>query len=411
MKSSTTHHLQRKVQAVSVPKNGLTFRSLFLHAWDLSEGGVENVMGWMRDAGLNTLCLAGTYHSGWFLHPQARQHRSYLTEGSAFYFHPQKSLYKNIKLQPQVAKLCAKKDWFAEAGRRVDRYGLRLVSWTIGTHNTRLGLAHPELTQQNVYGDRLPHALCPANPDVRRYLKALCRDLATNHPLWGMQLESFGWMSFAHGHHHERDLVGLTPLEQELMGLCVCSACVREATKAAHVEMGRVKEIIKGTLDAAFREAPDRPKNHLQSMAEMESKSKDLKKFNVWRRLFVHELVAEIKSESLRGTECRLLLQSGFDPELADVVDGFACGAYQKTAQETLASCRTGSSVLPRDWPGLMQCFIQLGMGVPKSEQQLREIIRAVRVGGCNGINFYNRSEAPPKMLQWLKNVLPNEIN
>jgi hypothetical protein len=70
----------------------------------------------------------------------------------------------------------------------------------------------------------MPHALCFANDDVYNYLKALCRDLATNYPMWGIQLESFGWMSFNHGHHHERDLVGLTSLEQQLMGLCVCEA-------------------------------------------------------------------------------------------------------------------------------------------------------------------------------------------
>jgi len=29
-----------------------------------------------------------------------------------------------------------------------------------------------------------------------------------------------------------------------------------------------------------------------------------------------------------------------------------------------------------------------------------------VQNGGCNGINFYNRSEAPPKMLTWLPAVM-----
>jgi hypothetical protein len=29
-----------------------------------------------------------------------------------------------------------------------------------------------------------------------------------------------------------------------------------------------------------------------------------------------------------------------------------------------------------------------------------------VRDGGCEGINFYNRSEAPPKMLGWLPQAM-----
>ena len=65
----------------------------------------------------------------------------------------------------------------------------------------------------------------------------------------------------------------------------------------------------------------------------------------------------------------------------------------------------------PAKWDGLLQCLIQLGMGVPESERQLAAIITAVRDGGCNGINFYNHSESPPKMLRWLENILPQFVN
>jgi hypothetical protein len=190
----------------------LRFRSLFLHAWDVADEGADALMAWMANAGLNTMCIAGTYHSGWFVHPHAPRRRAYLTEGGVCYFRPQLSLYGDTVLKPAVSSLCRATDWLAEAAARLDRYNLRLVSWTIGTHNTRLGLAYPHLTQQTVYGDGLPHALCPSNDDVRAYLTALCRDLATNYPMWALQVEAFGWMSFAHGHHHERDLTEFSPL-------------------------------------------------------------------------------------------------------------------------------------------------------------------------------------------------------
>jgi len=270
-----------------------------------------------------------------------------------------------------------------------------------------LGLEFPKLTQRNVYGDSLPHALCPANRDVREYLKAMVRDLAANYPLWGVQLEAFGWMGFSHGHHHERDLVGLSPLEQELMGLCVCAACSSEA-ELAGVEMHLVKQAIKQTLDDSFREAPNRPKNHPVDMAELGATHPELEKFRAWRTFFFQSFVAEIKKSSLKGTSCRLLLQTGFDPSLKGLVDGFGCGAYQKNAVETGRICRAACRDIPAEWKGLLQCFIQLGMGVPKSETQLRQIIEAVQKQGCNGINFYNRSESPPKMLAWLAKIMPN---
>ena len=103
----------------------------------------------------------------------------------------------------------------------------------------------------------------------------------------------------------------------------------------------------------------------------------------------------------------RLLLQTEFDPALTGVVDGFGCDAYKKNPVETGGICRRASAGLPPDWQGLLQCFVQLGMNVPESEEQLRLVIAAVRDNGCDGINFYNRSESPPKMLAWLAKIMP----
>lgn len=383
----------------------LSFRSIFLHAWDLADEGVEFFADSMRKTGLNTLCLASTYHHGWFIHPHSSSHRAFFAEGDVCFFHPQNHLYANTRLKPQLSRMAADTDWFAALAKHADS-DMQVVAWTVGAHNTRLGLAFPELTVANVYGDRLPHALCPANNEVREYLKALVRDLATSYRLWGVQLEAFEWLGFAHGHHHERDLVGITPFEQELMGLCVCPACTTQATQAG-VDMVSVVNMIKGILDGVFREAPQRPKNQPRSMAELEAMHPHFKAFNAWRKKFLVSLISEIKQQSLRGTNCRLLLQTGFVPEMADFVDGFACAAYQQTPDQTLAICQKAHQALPSSWNGLFQCFIQLGMGVPESEEQLKSIIDAVGQGGCNGINFYNHSEAPPKMLKWLANVLP----
>ncbi len=379
-------------------------RSLFLHPWDLAEDGVENVFAWCVSAGLNAVTLAATYHHGWFLHPHSRSHRAFMTEGSVAYFNLAENLWSRKELRPSVAKLCAEKDWFAEAGRYAEKFGLKLISWTVGCHNSKLGLAYPHLTQQNVYSDRLPHALCPVQPAVRHYLLTLCRDLALNHPLWAIQLEAFGWMGFVHGHHHERDLVGLTALEQELMGMCVCSAC-RAAASDIGVDVERVVQSVRSTLDVAFREAPTRPPDHPLAMNDLEARFPEVGKFNEWRRYFLVGLIKSIRSEALVGTSCRLLLQTPFESELQNDVDGFSCFSFGKGAGETEAICREATQGLPENWNGIVQCCVQLGMGIPRTEIELHEIIEAVSRGGCHGIAFYNRSESPPKMLAWLKAI------
>lgn len=392
-------------RAVAKANGHLAFRGMFLHVWDLAQDGVENTMGWISEASLNTMCIAGNYHAGWFIHPHSARRRLFMTEGSVCYFWPQTSLYKGTRLKPRVSSLCRKHDWLEAAGKKLDRYNLRLVSWTIGTHNSRLGSEYPELTQQNVYGDRLPYALCPTNEEVAVYLEALCRDLAVNYPLWAIQLECFAWMSVRHGHHHERDLVGLNDFEAELLSLCLCSACKKKAAKTG-LDVREVSRIVRDTLDDVFREAPSRSRNHPRSMAELEARQPALKAYSDWRQNYSRSIIKRIRNNSLGGTDCRLLLETGFDEELAGAVDGFATAAYQQPPENVFKICRSANRARPRTWNGLMQCFIQLGMGVPRTKDQLHGIVRAVRDGGCNGINFYNRSESPSKMLGWLPAVM-----
>ena len=117
-------------------KNHLAFRSLFAHAWDFADHDVNRVLDSIGQMGLNTICFAGTYHNGWFIHPSNPKHRAFMTEGSVLYFQPHDALYQKTKLRPQVSQICQGTDWLGEIGKRLD-HGLRLVSWTIGTHNTR----------------------------------------------------------------------------------------------------------------------------------------------------------------------------------------------------------------------------------------------------------------------------------
>jgi hypothetical protein len=383
----------------------LSTKGLFMHAWDLRDEGADQVMGWMSDSGLNQMCIASCYHSGWFVHPHNPRHRTYMTEGSVAYFQPELKLYERTPMRPQLASIVKEANWLAAAAERLQKFELKMISWTIGAHNTRLGLLFPQYTVQNAYGDSIPHALSIGHDATREYLKALCRDLASNYPMYGLQLESFGWMELHHGHHHERDLTGLTRLEQELLTICFNPETVHKA-EAAGIDVGKAREIVKATLEAAFREAPERPKGHPQTMDEMEAKSPTLKAYNQFRQTLADSLIVEIKQEALKGTACRLMMQNPYRKEIAQVCDGFATWAYGEPPARVLEIVRRDSAKSPEDWQGEFPCYIRLGMGIPSSKEQLREIVLAVKQGGSTGPIFYNYSESPRKMLGWIKSAL-----
>lgn len=390
------------------PGRVFSTRGLFAHAWDLGDPGADYLTDWMCEAGLNVLCLAGSYHSGWFVHPHSNKHRLFMTEGSVVYFQPQASLYTETFLRPRVASIAERTNWLTLATESTQKRNVRLVSWTVGVHNTFLGQLHPECTQRNVYGDSIPHALSIGHDATREYLKALCRDLATNYPIYGIQLEAFGWLSFRHNHHHERDLTGLSTLEQQLLSLCFNAQTVAKA-EAAGVDVGKVQEVVRSTLDAAFREAPDRPSGHPQSLAELESLSPDLKAYNQFLRRLGHSLIVEIKNQSLKGTSCKLYMQEGYVSELSEVCDGFAVWAYGKLPNEIREIVTSGKSAFPKEWPGEYHCYLRLGMGIPSSQVELRDMVLAARQCGSTGPIFYNYSEAPPKMLSWLSSALSGQ--
>src|ERR671915_331122 len=78
--------LPRRAGAQAQPL--LLTRGLFLHVWDLQDEGVDRVLGWMKDSGLNQMLIAGSYHSGWFVHPRKDTRRGYITQGGVPYFPP-----------------------------------------------------------------------------------------------------------------------------------------------------------------------------------------------------------------------------------------------------------------------------------------------------------------------------------
>ena len=388
-----------------MPQEPLRTRGLFLHVWDLQDEGVDRVLGWMRDAGLNQMLIAGSYHSGWFVHPRKEKHRLYMTQGGVLYFPPDPKIFGRTPIKPDVADFARQTNWLRLAGEKLDRYGIRMASWTIGVHSTRLGQRYPQYTQHTAYGDSLPHALSIGHDAVRAYLKALCRDLAVNYRMYGVQLEAFGWMGISHGHHHERDLTALRPVEQSLLSICFNPETMRKAT-AKGIDAEKARAAVRAVLDAAFREAPDRPPNHPATVAEAEDRSPELKAYNQFRRQLASELILEIKDQALKGTSCKLLLQSGYDPDVAHAVDGFACGAYGQPPEKVLETVRTATAKVASPWKGEFPCFIRLGMGIPASAEQLRAIVTAVKQGGSTGPIFYNYSESPPKMLSWIKGAI-----
>ncbi len=222
---------------------------MYVYAWDLWHEGTGTVANRLRATGIDGVCLATAYHAGRFLRPHAPRARVYLPDDGTVYFRPAPSLYG--RLQPCAASMVQEYDAPSELAKLAP--DLAVAAWTVGLHNSRLGALHPDLTCQTPFGDPLFNALCPSQPEVRDYLIALCRDTAAQPGITEVMIETPGFQTYRHGHHHEFELIELTPAADALLGLCFCTAC-RDRARAWGLDVDALARSAQDCLAAFLAE-------------------------------------------------------------------------------------------------------------------------------------------------------------
>jgi hypothetical protein len=204
--------------------------SVYTFVEDIRAEGTDAVLDRILGRyGCDTLTVAAAYHRARDVTPHGPARVTLRQDGT--HFPPPADLFGGLRLRPPVQP-GAEREPLRELRRRTAERGAALHGWTVFLHSTTLGLAHPDVTQENCFGDHAaPADLCPSNPDVRAYAVALARSVA-RQGVDAVVSESLHFGSFGHGYHHERSFVPLGPVEEFLLGLCFCSYCVRRADSA-----------------------------------------------------------------------------------------------------------------------------------------------------------------------------------
>ncbi|QFR00624.1 hypothetical protein F9278_35605 [Streptomyces phaeolivaceus] len=226
--------------------------STYVFVEDLRAEGVDAVLDRILGGyGCDTVTVAAAYHRARDVTPHGPARVTLRRDGT--HFVPPVELFAGLRLVPPV-RAGAEEEPLSELRRRTAERGAALHGWTVFLHNTTLGLAHPDVTQLNCFGDRAaPADLCPAHPDVRAYAVALARSVA-RAGVDAVVAESLHYGIFGHGYHHERAFVTLGPLEEFLLGLCFCPYCGERAEAAgADAEAARAEaaRLVGRVLDGA----------------------------------------------------------------------------------------------------------------------------------------------------------------
>lgn len=377
-------------------------KSMYLYPWDLRDEGAGVVADRLRRAGIQGVTLATSYHAGKFLRPHAPNGKVYFPKDGTVYFQPDLALYRD--LAPKRAEMAADYDALRVLER--DAVDLAITAWTVGLHNSRLGQAHPDCATQTIYGDRLVNALCPAHPEVRHYLTALCVDTSNQPGVREIALETPGWQAFRHGHHHEFELIELPDRVQVMLGTCFCDACRAGATEAG-VDVPRLVATTRQQLDQFFVDG---------TLPDTDPKTEpDWQAFNTWRAETVTSLVAEIRT-ALRPDVRLAVIPTTQSPNDLCWIEGsdlaalaLAADRLEIPAYETGVASIANDATWARDATGK---DAEIGFILRPTYPHLTdaaEVAQAVselRKLGPTSLSFYNYGHMRLSALDWIAAAL-----
>lgn len=224
--------------------------SAFAFPSDLADEGVEHVLDNLQGrAGVDGITTAFAYHAARDVFPHNPRRKVHLHERGEYFFPPDTSLYKGLRIQPSVNPGALAHDVLAETCRQAAARDLRVRAWTVFLHADRPG-DYPDCVTQNAFGDPYEADFCPANPDVRAYVRALVSDVS-RYDIATILAESLHYHGLEHGYHHERYFIEPGARARYLLGLCFCRHCLDRAAQTG-IDGARVQAAAREEVERAF---------------------------------------------------------------------------------------------------------------------------------------------------------------
>ena len=373
--------------------------ALWVYPWDLLDEGVHSVAEYCAENGIGELNLATNYHAVQSFLPHNPKRKTFFTQASS-YFHPNKEDYG--RLSPVPNEQMNGDDWLLQISNEIADTHLTLNSWTIGCHNSRLGMANPDLTLESPFGDSLLFGLCPSQPAVQKYLCSLVSDLSSRSSFKRIELETFDYFyGTGFGWHHDKYHLELGRLGEFLFGLCFCDKCCDNARKAGvDVDTARksaqegVTAIINGNLPSDTQPASWlRAHSSLEAYIEVRMKTlADL--YNDIRSVLDSSIKLgryvdffDIEETWMQGVDLDIL---------AEHLDYYTVIAYESNRQAVVERVQTTNQLTP-DIP--LHAGVLPGYPVIDSAEMVQDIVDGLANTGVEHISFYNYGLLPKQNL------------
>ena len=376
--------------------------AFWAYPWDVVDEGVEAVATRLASIGASELSVATNYHAVQAFLPHNPRRRTFFARSSA-YFHPRGDYGR---LAPVPNETMGETDWIETIDEALADIPLRFNAWTVGCHNSRLGLANPELTLETPHGDSLAFGLCPSNPAVREYLVGMVAELDDRFGVDRIELETFDYF-YGTGFrwHHDKYHTRLGQLGEFLFGLCFCDAC-RTRGREQGVAVDRARQRARETVDAIANGTgpPD------ASVDDWLEANPSVAAYVDARSQTVTDLFETIQGE----IDADLGYYVGlFDPErswmhgadldaLAPHVDYFLLTAYESSRAAVLTDLETVRSQTTAP----VHVGVLPGHPAVTDGETLAYIVAGLAAADVERVSFYNYGLLPERALSWVETAV-----
>jgi hypothetical protein len=210
--------------------NGVVRHSVYCLPTDVLDEGADAVLETVAERmGVGSVTVAAKYHAVTDVYPH-NPVRKLATLAPGVYYLPNSERYKGEVLKPRPSPNAQGRDVLDELCTAAQRREMGVDAWAVLLHHDE-GSPKEAGLEVNCFGDPKSGALCPANPDVRRFAELVVEDIA-DYPVDTVRLESAHFHGISHGHHHERLLEVYGEAALFVLGLCFCQWCITRAQEA-----------------------------------------------------------------------------------------------------------------------------------------------------------------------------------
>jgi hypothetical protein len=373
-----------------------TYRAVYAYPWDVGQEGPSDFAEIVSAQGISSVTLALSYHAGKFLSPRRKRGRVYFPEDGAVYFNPTLSRYGRIKPYPHTDDKLR-----GVASRLIDAGGLAVNAWLVLFHNTRLGIAYPDATARNAWGDRYIYSLCPVNPQVAEYGAALVSDIAATLSLKSIVVETPGFLPYPHGYHHEFAQVQSQRWLETLFALCFCDHCLNESHRDTGIDCQALRSRIAKMADTYLESSCDAPSDMAYGWITADLLADaELAIFLRWRTRRVSGLVKQLRATlpakialavipTIQRPTATTWIEGSDLRELAKAADYLEVPFYEPTATRAIADAW---DTLRRSGGDSAKIRAILRPGPPDLDagRQTAEAVRGIAELGIRDFAFYN---------------------